>query len=94
MMGFNHSRSILKDAGKIVADHRSNLQEEGVSNRNSPAKLFFTAVAALLGVKILRRNAEHVVTLNANTMKRRLPRRRGFVFRGMGLRLSGFVCHG
>src|ERR1700733_7279224 len=51
------------------------------------------AVGALLGVKILRRNAEHVVTLDANTMKHRFPRRRRFVFRGMGLGLSGFVCH-
>jgi hypothetical protein len=51
------------------------------------------ATGALLGVKILRRNAEHVVTLNANTMKHGLPRRRRFVFRGVGLGLSGFVCH-
>jgi len=38
--------------------------------------LAFMAVGALLGVKILRRNAEHVVTLNANTMEDRLSRRR------------------
>ena len=51
------------------------------------------AGGALLGVKILRRNAEHIVTLNANTMKNGLPRRRSFVFRGVGLGLSGFGCH-
>jgi len=51
------------------------------------------ATGALLGVKILRRNAEHVVTLDAHTMKHGLPRRRRFVFRGMGLGLRGFVCH-
>jgi hypothetical protein len=55
--------------------------------------LAFMAIGALLGVKILRRNAEHVVTLDANTMKHWLPRRRGFVFRGMGLGLRGFGCH-
>lgn len=51
------------------------------------------ATGALLGVKILRRNPEHVVTLDANTMKDRLPRRRRFVFRVMGLWCYGFVCH-
>ena len=56
-------------------------------------KLAFMAIGALLGVKILRRNAEHVVTLDANTMKHWLPRRRGFVFRGMRLWLRGFGCH-
>jgi hypothetical protein len=58
-------------------------------------KLAFMAIGALLGVKILRRNAEHVVTLNANTMKHRLPRRRRFVFRSMSLSLglSGVGCH-
>ena len=56
-------------------------------------KLAFMAIRALLGVKILRRNAEHVVTLDANTMKDWLPRRRRFVFRGMGLGLRGFGCH-
>jgi hypothetical protein len=56
-------------------------------------KLALMAIGALLGVKILRRNAEHVVTLNANTMKNGLPRRRRFVFRGVGLGLSGFGCH-
>ena len=58
------------------------------------AQLAFVAVGALLGVKIFRRNAEHIVTLNANTMEHGLPRRRRFVFRGVGLWLSGFVCHG
>jgi hypothetical protein len=55
--------------------------------------LAFVAIGALLGVKILRRNAEHVVTLNANTMKNRLPGSRRLVFRGVGLRLNRFVCH-
>ena len=50
--------------------------------------LALMAIGALLGVKIFRRNAEHVVTLDANTMKNWLPRRRSFVFRGMGLRLG------
>jgi len=52
------------------------------------------AAGALFGVKILRRNAEHIVTLDANTMKHRLPGRRRFVFRGVGLRRSGFSSHG
>ena len=51
------------------------------------------AGGALLGVKILRRNAEHVVTLDAHTVKDRLPGRRGFVFGGVGLGLRGFGCH-
>jgi len=51
----------------------------------SRENLTFMATGALLGVKILRRNAEHVVTLDANTMKHRLPRRRRFVFWGMRL---------
>lgn len=38
----------------------------------SPKKLAFMAIGALLGVKILRRNTEHVVTLNANAMENRL----------------------
>jgi len=58
-----------------------------------PKNLAFMAVRALLGVKILRRDAKHVVTLDANTMQHRFPGRRRFVFRGMGLGLSGFVCH-
>jgi hypothetical protein len=60
---------------------------------NRLEELAFMATGALFGVKILRRNAEHVVTLNANTMKNGLPWRRSFVFRGMGFGLSGFVCH-
>jgi len=67
--------------------------EYQIGNRRD--ELAFMATGALFGVKILRRNAEHVVTLNANTMKNGLPRRRSFVFRGMGLGLglSGFGCH-
>ena len=41
-----------------------------------PRKLAFMAGRALLGVKILRRDAEHVVTLNANAMQHGLPGRR------------------
>jgi hypothetical protein len=44
--------------------------------RYSPENLAFMAIGALLGVKILRRNAEHIVTLDANTMEHRLSRRR------------------
>ena len=51
------------------------------------------AIGALLGVKILRRNAEHVVTLNANAMKNRLSWRRSIVFRAVSLRLRRFVGH-
>lgn len=51
------------------------------------------ATGALLGVKILRRYAEHVVTLDAHTVKHRLLGSRGFVFRVMRLGLSRFVCH-
>lgn len=56
-------------------------------------KLSLMATGTLLGVKILRRYAEHVVTLDAHTVKHRLPGRRGFMFRVMRLGLSGFVCH-
>ena len=50
------------------------MQEDGVSNRIQAGRyLAFMAIGALLGVKILRRNAEHVVTLDANTMKHWLP---------------------
>ena len=59
----------------------------------SRENLTFMATGALLGVKILRRNAEHVVTLDANTMKHRLPWRGGFVFRRVGLGLRGFGSH-
>src|SRR5216683_1408671 len=55
--------------------------------------LAFMAIGALLGVKIFRRNAEHVVTLDANTMKHRLPRSRRFVFWGIRLGLIGFGYH-
>ena len=51
------------------------------------------AIGTLLGVKIVTRNAKHVVTLNANTMKYRLSRCRSFVFCSMGLGLRGFACH-
>jgi hypothetical protein len=46
----------------------------------SAESLALMAIGALLGVKILRRNGEHVVTLNANTMKHRLSRRWRVVF--------------
>jgi hypothetical protein len=65
----------------------------GDSNRIQCGKLAFVAVGALLGVKILRRNAKHIVTLNANTMKNRLSRRRRFVFCAVCLRLRWFGCH-
>ena len=58
-----------------------------------PEPLAFMAIGTLLGVKILRRNAEHVVTLNANTMKYGLPRCGRIVFGGVVLGLSGFGCH-
>lgn len=57
------------------------------------------AGGALLGVKILRRNAEHIVTLDAHAMKNRLSRRGRLVARSMRLRRSlgpgfgGFSCH-
>jgi len=44
--------------------------------RYSRENLAFMAIGALLGVKILRRNTKHVVTLDANTMEHRLSRRR------------------
>lgn len=55
--------------------------------------LAFVAGGALLGVEIFRRNAEHVVTLNAYAMENGLSRRRRLVFGVVGLGLSGFVCH-
>jgi hypothetical protein len=52
------------------------------------------AIGALFGVKLFRRNAEHVVTLDANTMQNRLTWRRSFQFRSMRLRLGSFISHG
>ena len=69
------------------------MQEADRKAEQRLGNLPFMATGALFRVKILRRNAEHVVTLSANTMENRLPWCRGFVFRGMGLGLSGFVGH-
>jgi hypothetical protein len=33
MMGFDHAISFREDAAQIVSDRRTNLQEDGVSNR-------------------------------------------------------------
>jgi hypothetical protein len=33
MKGFDHSNLLREDAAQIVADRRTNLQEDGVSNR-------------------------------------------------------------
>ena len=49
------------------------------------------AIGALFGVKIFRRNAEHIVTLDAHPMEHRLPRRRSLVFWGVSLRWVGSV---
>jgi hypothetical protein len=51
------------------------------------------AIGALFCVKILRCNAKHVVTLNANAMENRLPRRRSVMFRGVFLRLARLDRH-
>jgi hypothetical protein len=108
MAGFNHSSSFRRlalagavcglhaqSAAQIVSDSRTEAQDAA---RQRPTgwrrkKLALMASGALLGVKILRRNTEHVVTLDAHTVKDRLPGRRGFVFRVMGLGLRGFGCH-
>ena len=50
-------------------------------------------VGTLLGVKIPRRYAEHVVTLNAHTVKDGLTRRRRLMLGIVGLGRSGLVCH-
>ena len=55
--------------------------------------LTFAAIGALLGVKIFRQNAEHIVTLDANTVKHWLSRRRSFLFGGMNLRLVRLGSH-
>jgi hypothetical protein len=101
MEGFDHSNMLREDAAQIVADRRTNLQEDGVSNRiqgRTQARMravssALMAIGALLGVKIFRRDAKHVVTLNANTVKHRFSRRRSFMFRGVRSGLSGFICH-
>ena len=51
------------------------------------------AIGALFRVKIFRRNAEHIVTLDANAVEHWLPRRRSFLFRGMSLRWARFSSH-
>jgi hypothetical protein len=65
----------------------------GYGREFKPSGSAFMAIRALLGVKIFRRDAEHVVTLNANTVKHRFPRRRSFMFRGVRSGLSRFICH-
>jgi hypothetical protein len=50
------------------------------------------AIGALLGVKIFRRNPEHVVTLDANAVEDWLPKRRGLRF-CMRLRLDRLSWH-
>ncbi len=49
------------------------------------ADLTLMATGTLFSVKIFRRNAEHVVTLDAHAMKNRLSRHRSFVFRSVSL---------
>jgi hypothetical protein len=50
-------------------------------------------IRALLGVKIFRRNAKHIVTLDAHAMEHWLPRCRSFMLRGLSLRFSRFGSH-
>ena len=56
--------------------------------------LTLMTVRALLGVKIFRRDAKHVVTLDAHTMERGLPWCRSFMLRGMGLCGGWLSGHG
>ena len=55
--------------------------------------LALMTIRALFGVKIFRRNAKHVVTLDANAMDERLSWRRSLMFWGMSLRLVRFCRH-
>jgi len=52
----------------------------------------FVAIGALLCVVVLRRHPEHVVTLNANSVKKGLFRVHGFVF-GLVRRLGRLAAH-
>src|SRR5579872_4702602 len=72
---------------------RRSFAEGGVLDQNVWKPLALMAGGALLGVKILRRDAEHVVTLNANTMKNGLPGRRSMVLRVVRLRLRRIGWH-
>ena len=62
-----------------------------MSARRNSENLTLMAVGALLGIKIFRRNAKHVVTLDAHPMEHCLPRRRSLVLRGVSLCL-GWLC--
>lgn len=55
--------------------------------------LTFAAIGALFGFKIFRQNAEHIVTLCANTVEYWLSRRRSFLLRDMHLRLVRLGSH-
>jgi hypothetical protein len=49
----------------------------------------FVAVGAVLGFEILRRNAKHVVALDADAMQHR-----GLLgVAGLGFGFGGFLCH-
>ena len=66
---------------------------QAVGQRAGRGDLALAAVGALLRVIIFGRHAEHVVTLDTNAVQGWLPRRRSFLFWGMGLCLGRFRIH-
>ena len=67
--------------------------EAVVNGNRGRERLAFMTIGALFGVKIFRRNPEHIVTLDAHPMEHRLPRRRRLVFWGMSLLLGRLCSH-
>jgi hypothetical protein len=88
-----HSITFRRDVAEIVVEREP---ERHVTPRRiecSYEDLTFMTIGTLLCIKIFRRNAEHIVTLDAHAMKNWLPRCRSLVFRGMSLRRVWFGRH-
>ena len=66
---------------------------QAFGRRAGRGNLALMAIGALLRVKIFRRHAEHIVTLDTNAVQDWLPRRRSFLFWGMSLCLGRFRIH-
>jgi hypothetical protein len=98
MLRFDHAvsfRAILSHVcvAQIVAEPGRERHAKGMRIERSCEDLTLMTIGALLGVKIFRQNAEHIVTLDANTVEHWLSRRRSFLLRGMNLCLVWLGSH-
>ena len=66
---------------------------QAFGRRHGRGNLTLMAVGALFRVIILGHYAEHVITLGADAVQGRLPRRRSFLLWSMSLRLGRFRIH-